>query len=122
MLVPGQVVGGVLGLAQRALPAVVQGVLVRRQPVLVLDVWVPVGGKNLHRRTTRTRKPACKRNISEQTKHVIIRRGKLKPRLDDSGLPLQAARTAVVFEDRLRKRSALAWADACQAAAAPAKE
>lgn len=46
--VPGKVVGGVVGLAQRTLPPVVQGVLVRGQPVLVLDVWVPVCGENLH--------------------------------------------------------------------------
>lgn len=48
-LVPGQEVGCVVHLTQRTPPAVVEGVLVWRQPVLVLDVWVPVRCQHLDR-------------------------------------------------------------------------
>lgn len=52
-IIPGKVVGGrVVSLTQRTLPPVVQVVLVWRQPVLVLDVWDPVCGENLHTANT----------------------------------------------------------------------
>lgn len=53
-LVPGQEVGRVVHLTQRTPPAVVEGVLVWRQPVLVLDVWVPVRCQHLDRTCTRS--------------------------------------------------------------------
>lgn len=49
-LIPGEVVGGVVRLTQRAPPPVVEGVLVWRQPVLVLDSWVSVRRQDLNTR------------------------------------------------------------------------
>lgn len=46
-LIPREVVGSVVSLSQRTLPPMVEGILVWRQPVLVLDVWVSVCRQHL---------------------------------------------------------------------------
>lgn len=46
-LIPREVVGSVVGLSQLTLPPMVEGILVWRQPVLVLDVWVSVCRQHL---------------------------------------------------------------------------
>lgn len=84
-----------MSLAQRTLPAVVQGILLWRQPVLVLDVRVPVRGKNLHTCTTRKPEPGCRRNIFMQTKLIVIRNSKQNPRSDRPGATLQPVSVAV---------------------------
>lgn len=92
--IPGKVVGGVESLTQWTLPPVVQGILVWRQPVLVLDVWAPVCGKNLHTCATRKREPDCKRKIL--TNHTLIQTGKQQNlRSDSPGFTLRAGGVSV---------------------------
>lgn len=50
-LIPGEVVGSVVSFTQWTLPPMVEGILVWRQPVLILDIWVSVCRQNLHTRT-----------------------------------------------------------------------
>lgn len=50
-LIPGEVVGSVVSLTQRTPPAMVEGVLVWWQPVLILDPRVAVCRQHLHTST-----------------------------------------------------------------------
>lgn len=47
-LIPGEVVGSVVSLTQWTPPAMVEGILVWWQPVLVLNPWVSVCRQDLH--------------------------------------------------------------------------
>lgn len=50
-LIPGEVVGSVVSLPQWTLPPMIESILVWRQPVLILDVWVSVCRQHLHTNT-----------------------------------------------------------------------